>query len=84
MAMVETSVNVSAAYCFFASTKHSLQLTRQPPQSQLNLQQLISHFSLALGTDTVTPGAQAPDVNGQLRDERWRLAGSTGGRDRRW
>lgn len=43
MATVEASVNVSEAFCFFASTKHSLQFTRQPPQSQLNPQQLISH-----------------------------------------
>lgn len=73
VATVRASVNVSEALCFFASTKLSLQFTRQPPQSQLNPQQLISHegirhvAALWVLPDALTPDAQngSASVNGR-------------------
>lgn len=78
MVMVEASVNVSKAFCVFASAKHSLQFTRQPPQLQLNPQQLINHEGLShLAALWVPPDAVTPDahngtssVNGRPGDER--------------
>lgn len=62
--MVEASLNVSEAFFFlhFHQT-FSPRFTRQPPQSQLNPKQLISHEGIRhLAALWVPPDALTPDA----------------------